>query len=154
MPLTNLKGKPRGDNSMSGKPCEPEVGYGKKQGGRGCLRLRPYCLNPNPVGLTRTPGVTNTHPSHVIGVLGEAMHQLHRAWDGSKIEHNGWNGSLRTDHQQDATWGSPKAGNGHGDGAIIVPVRKDTTGVTPGEGEGWQVVAIQVDAEVTPDGGI
>jgi hypothetical protein len=154
MPLTNLKGKPRGDNSMSGKPCEPEVGYGKNQGGQGCLRLRPYGFNPNPVGGTAPPGVTNTHPSHALGASEEAMHQLHRARDGSKIERNGWNGSLRTDHQQTATWGSPKAGNGYGDGAVIVPVRKDTTRVMPGEGEGGQVVVIQAEAEVTPDGGI
>ena len=80
------------------------------------------------------------------------MHQIHQAWDGSKIEHNGWNGNLQTDHQQVATWGSPKAGNGHGDGAIVVPDWQDTTGVMPGEGEGWQVVATQADAEVSPDG--
>ena len=44
MLLTYLKRKLGGDNSMSGKPCEPEVGYGKNQGGQGCLRLRPYCF--------------------------------------------------------------------------------------------------------------
>ncbi|WP_046869034.1 hypothetical protein [Microvirga massiliensis] len=154
MPLTYLKGKPRGDNSMSGKPCESEVGYGKNQGGQGCLWLRPYCFNPNPVGAILTPGVTNSHPSYAIDASEEAMRQIHQAWDSSKIERKGWNGSLRTDHQKDATWGSPKAGNGHGDGAIVVPVRKDATEVMLGEGEGWQVEVTQIDAEVAPDGGI
>ena len=50
MPLTNLTWKLEGDNSMSGKPCAPEVGYGKSQGGQGYLRLKPYCFNPNSVG--------------------------------------------------------------------------------------------------------
>jgi hypothetical protein len=153
MPLTYLKGKPRGDSSMSGKPCEPEVGYDENQGGQGCLRLRPYCFNSNPVGASRTPGVTNSHPCHVIGASGGIMRRIHLTWDSSKIEHNGWNESLRTDHRQVATWGSPKAGNGHGDGAIVVPARKDTTGVMPSEGEGWQVVRVQDRQEVTPDGG-
>ena len=152
MPLTNLKGKPGGDNSMSGKPREPEVGYGKNRGGQGCLRLRPYCLNSNPVGVTATPGVTSTHPSLVIGVSEEVMHQLHLTRDSSKIEPKGWNESLRTDHQQAVTWGSPKAGNGHGDGAIIVPARKDTIRVMLIEGKGWQVVVTQDNAEVVPDG--
>lgn len=154
MPLTYLEGKPRGDSSMSGKPCEPEVGYGENQGGQGCLRLRPHCFNPNPVGAISTSGVTNTHPSHAIGASKEVMHQLHLAWDSSKIEPKGWNGSLRTDRQLGVTWGSPKVGNGYGDGAIVVPARKDTTGVTPVEGEGWQVVAAQVEGRVTPDGGV
>ncbi len=152
MPLTYLMGKPGGDNSMSGKPCEPEVGYGENQGGQGCLRLRPYCFNPSPAGAIWTPEVTSTHLSRSIGASEEAMHQLHLLRGSSKIEPNGRNGNLRTDLQCVVTWGSPKVGNGHGDGAIIVPARKDTTRVMPSEGKGWQVVGTQDNEEVVPDG--
>lgn len=153
MPLTNLTWKLEGDNSMSGKPCAPEVGYGKSQGGQGYLRLKPYCFNPNSVGRNGSPGVAFIHSSHVIGVSEEVIHQIHQAWNSTKIVRKEWKGSLRVDHRRSETWGSPKAGNGHGDGAIILPARRDTTWVTPSEGEGWQVRTIQ-RGEITPDGGI